>query len=430
MKGVLFTHKKLAVVAGFNWRDLTSYPKGKDKQVMEAARRYGANRVIVHAVDTGQGVHAKVGCYSFSDTHDVKPKEIHSAATLLVQTHPDIPQMILAWRVKENQIAVIVIQDSVPVLDEVFDDANALNTINKSLNGEFSGFTGHVVFTNDQDFYNNSEVISADDLARNIGKSTKLKSPPVDPVKAIAVPLVVLLVAGGGFMLHKIHQDREKAKRIAAEKKLDPIPGYQALLQSKINQMGYDRYSILRTIEQVKKYPVWQNGWLLSEINCEGENCVSVFTRMGGTTRELLMMRSGEDRLPSSTADKVELRWNSGFTPAGVGSFEKAMEKTLALSFNENVYQKWRNANIVVKESQSDPFKTWPTPVEGDISRLPPEMTLKARAVSFDAPGPLAEEIIGTVPPSVYWTGFTLKVSLTDKSKLTMYNLRGVTYVR
>jgi hypothetical protein len=430
MNGLLFTDGKVGAVSNIEWREITSYPKSIGNDIRDAVQRYETNRVLVHAVNTVTGIHAAVGAFNYQpDPDDKAPKEIHSVAALVVQTFPQLENVILAWKFSQKA-AVVVIQSGMPVMDTVFQsDDLAKKSISSVQKGEF-GFSGHKVLTNDRTFIPSGELVTAEQLLAHKSKATKLGGVPVNKKMLMLSVLGLIVLAASVYGGLQYKENLAKKKRQAELAKLNPIPAYTALLQENINKMGFSRESFLATLAQIRNHPIWLNGWLLTQIDCMDKFCVSHWDRKGGVTSDLVSARPDDEVLPDSTAERTILRWKNKFEFAGIPSQTMGVPHAEAVKINQDTFQVWRNAKLDLAESQKG-YAIWPMPTQGDISRLPPEITLRAQPMEVNmVPDLLVDEIIAHAPKAIFWNGLSLKVAIDDKAKLLTYTFKGTTYVR
>lgn len=428
MTAVLFSAKKRGVVAGLDWRTLQHYGSSNlaSKEIRDLAKDHDASLILVHAVDSGSGVQATLGMYTFDDPDEKRPKELHSLGALLVRAFPTYLNMVLAWRL-EHKTAVIVVQGGMPIVDMIKDHDEANSLIAKTSNGEF-GFSGHIFFSNDTEANPTAEKVDEDSFWRVCAKGTRLAGVPIRKMAVVIFFITVVLIVGGSVSALEMQKARKRAELQAQMKAADPLPAYQDLLAVNINQMGLDRKSIHATFAQIQDYPVWESGWLLTKIECAVEQCVSTWDRKGGTTANLLSSRKGEVMQPESTGEQIKLQWQSKLATAGIGDLAKATNEAIARTQNTNTFQVWRNAQIGVAES-TEQFKVWPTPTVGNVSQLPNASTLRSRSVEVTVVRPLVEQLLDQTPSAVWWKSFTMTFSPGDKAQLLKVNFKGSTYV-
>jgi hypothetical protein len=429
MAAVILTDKKRGIVAGLEWRALSGYSTKKpvSNQVRELARTYEASLILIHAVETRHGVDASLGMFEIVDPEEKMPRDLYSLAALAVHAFSDQINAVLAWRL-EQKTAVVVIQGGIPVVDVVKDHAEAAALVHQALKGGF-GFSDHRLFTNDLQAFSAGELIGADRIWRPCSKATRLTKVPVKASSVAGAMVVGLCLAVGSIGIYQWNAERDKAALRAQLAATDPVPGYLASLGEKINAMGFDRKALIGAIEELGKYPVWEAGWMLTQIDCAAGQCTSIWQRKGGTTPDLLAARKGEEMLAESTDDKVLLRWSSGLKLTGIRDQSKAIRKATAKLQNATAFQIWRNANISVSQSTED-FKIWPLPTTGDPSRLPEDIVLRIRAVEVPVPYPLVRELIEETPPSIWWSGFSVVFSPGEAAQLLKVTLKGNVYVK
>lgn len=427
-----FVENKAGFVAGLKWNPLVDYT-GRTRVTNDVRAKTAlamAHKIVIHSVDTGQGIQSSLGMYSPNEFDDSVPKDLHSLAVAFVQAFPSNLHQILAWRIDEKKVAVIIVQNGLPEADEIKNDADAKALIKNARAGKL-GFTGHVLYTNDPENFGDAETVDTAMLAKGASKASRLTKVPVKPIYLLAGLVALLVIVGGAagsYIGYVNKQKAEVAKKMAAT---DPVPAYLDALSLKINKMGLDRKSLVATLNSIGDAEVWNRGWTLTQIECAAGYCISTWDRNGGTTAGLLAANPRDELMTESTSEKIKLRRTVPLTEGGAGSREAAVASSVALKDYVNTYQIWRNANLVVTE-QEDPleFKTWPTPTFGDISRLPKDITIQARPISVTVPYPLAAELIASTPTAVWWESFVLKYAANEAAGALTVTLQGKTYVK
>lgn len=431
---VFSNDQKVGFAAGLVWVSLPGHKGGNrvSNDVRENVKRAMADKIVIHSVDSGEGVATSLGMYAQDDrSPDVKAKNLHSLAAAFVLAFPGNLHQILAWRIDDERgFCIIVIQDGLPVADAIKSEVDAKKLMNDALAGKM-GAKGHVVHSNDPTFHKDCTVVTEAAFYAAANKATKLKGIPIRPAVLVVTFAILAFMAGGAFSGYQAHKKKERmiaAAKLAAD---DPVPTYQALLASRIQRMGLNRKSLIETLDSIGNAEVWSQGWLLSQIECSAGQCISSWEREGGTTEALLGANRGDELLSDSTSEKVRLRRNVPLLDGGLQSQFDAVPGPVAIRQYVNTYQVWRNAKLVVTESE-DPteFKTWPPPLGGDLSRLPPEITVKARPFEVSVPYVLVKELIDGTPEAVWYESFVLKYTPSDSEKRLEVILKGKTYVK
>ena len=431
---VFSNEKKVGFAAGLKWVSLPGHKGGSriTNDVRENVKRVEADKIVIHSVDSGEGVATSLGMYAKDDrSPDVSVRHLHSLAAAFVLAFPGNLHQILAWRINEERgVCIIVIQDGLPVADEIKNEAEAKKLMNDALAGKM-GASGHVVHSNDPTFFKNVVVVTEEAFYQAASKTTRLKGIPVRPAVLMASLAIVAMLAGGAFYGYYSHNEKKRALAAAKLAADDPVPIYQGLLASRIQHMGLDRRSLIATLASVGDTEVWSQGWLLAQVECSSGQCISSWEREGGTTAALLSANPRDELLSDSTSEKVKLRRVVPLRSGGLPSHSAAVPGPVAMRQYVNTYQVWRNAKLVVNESE-DPadFKTWPPPMGGDLSRLPSELTLKSRPFEVAVPYVLATELINGTPEAVWYESFILKYTPSDSEKRLEVILKGKTYVK
>lgn len=423
--------EKASFMAGLKWVPLADHSRRNriTKEMRTKIELQGATKIIIHSASTDAGIQSALGLYAANELEQQIGKRLYSLAVAFVHARPDHPQSILAWRLNEKRAAVIIIQNGIPVADEVQDEKDAIQLMKRALSGRM-GQQNHVIYTNDPAVFLNGEQITEDDFAQLATKATKLTSVPARPAVVIGTAAVAAVAVIGSMLAYQSHEAERRAKlaaQIAAE---DPLPAYQAALALQIRQLGFDRQSLLQLLADVQAHKVWDVGWKLVQIECTSGQCLYTWDRDGGMTAALLEAYPDAELAEGSTSEKAVLRRPAHLPLAGLAGLQQAVPQNIAASY-VNVYQTWRNAKVTVTESENAAdFIPWPTPTQGHVSALPREQALKARKITVDVAMPLAQELVITTPQAVWWKAVKVVVTPGDAKKMLIVTLTGNTYVR
>ncbi|WP_426172480.1 hypothetical protein [Pseudoduganella sp. R-34] len=432
---------KAALVVGLKWKHLHNFGAGAKvtKEVREEAKLVQAEKVIIHSVVADSQVLGAIGLYSNNEYEPTKQKRLHSLAVAFVQAFPGDVNQILAWRLgerlsEEDRVAVIIVQNGLPIADEVKTQSEAVQLMKNALGGKM-GANGHKVYTNDPvSFYNgqfNGQVVEEQAFIEHISKSNRLSAVPINPVHLLLTVGAVAGIALSGFASYEHHRQAEKAALLAKLAAQDPLPPYEDLLASNIGRMGLERNSLASTLATFGTLKVMQAGWLLEQAECAPGKCIYTWDRKGGTTSQLLAAFPGAELMPESGLGKAKLVLKSPLKQSGIASLAAAVPMSRVSIDYVNTYQLWTNAGLQVQQQDEEKeFKTWPTPTEGDVSQLPATSTLKARPISVTAPFALVQEVVASTPAAVWWTSFTVKYTPSETEKNLAVTIKGNTYVR
>jgi hypothetical protein len=423
--------EKVGLMAGLKWAALPDYSGGKiSADIRGKVKLAQAQKILIHSVDAGNGVNASLGMYTTNDFEPPTARALHSLAAAFVYARPKHLHLILAWRIDNRRVSVVIIQDGLPIADEIKTDPEAAKLIRDARAGKM-GATGHKVFSNDPSSYADAEAITETELIEVASKGTKLVRVPPRPVFTLVVAITILSVIAGTYAAyHRNVQNKKRqlAERIEAE---DPLPPYQEQLAARIGRLGLQRASVLEAMENFSALKVWANGWLLTQIECSVGQCIFTWERQGGTTDSLLKFSQGGVLLSESTVNKAKVLHKVGLQQGGLPSLAAAVPMKKVSNDYVNIYQLWTNANLSVSQNEElKEFKIWPTPTLGDTSRLSSDDTLKVRPIKVTTPFSLVKEVIKTTPEAVWWESFEIKYSPSDVEKNLQVTLNGNTYVR
>lgn len=428
---IAFSAEKVGFVAGLKWVPLADYSGNKvTSDVRSKAGLAMAERIILHSANTGNAIQTALGMYAPNEFEKTSATVLHSLGAACVYAYPEHLHLILAWRLDEKKVAVIVVQNGLPIADEIKTELEAVQLMKSALSGKM-GQTGHVIYTNDPKAFLGGTLATTEGFFKVASKSTKLTSIPVRKAYIVGALSALALIAAGSAFAYQNHIKNERAKlaaQIAAE---DPLPAYQALLAINIGRLGFDRAALLNVIAGFNDVKVWEGGWLLSQIECSVDQCVYTWQRDGGTTANLRAANPGAEVMAGSKSETVMLRRAVKLPLSGLRGLQDAVSQTAVTNDYVNTYQLWRNAKLGVEETEDlNDFKTWPTPVGGAADRLPKALTLKARKIAVTVPLPLAQEVVMSTPAAVWWSSLVLKYSPTEAQKLLTVTFTGNTYVQ
>jgi len=427
---------KAALVVGLKWKPLHNYRAGAKitKVAREEAKIVQAEKIIIHSVVADSQVLGAIGLYGGNDAVPTQQKRLYSLAVAFVHAFPESLNQILAWRLgEEDRVAVIIVQNGLPIADEVKTQSEAVKLMKDALGGKM-GATGHKIYTNDPaSFYNgqfNGQHVEEQTFVACMSKSSRLGSVPVNPVHFLLTVGVIAGITVSAAVSYDHHRRAEKAAMQAQIEAADPLPPYEDLLATNIGRMGLERKSLANVLSTFGSFEVMKKGWLLDQVECTHGQCIYTWDRKGGTTADLLAALPGAELMPESGLNKAKVLVKAPLQQAGISSLAAAVPmKRVALDY-VNTYQLWTNAGLQIQQQDDvKEFKTWPTPIEGDISQLPATSTLKARAISVTAPFALVQEVISSTPSAVWWSSFVVKYTPSETEKNLSVTLKGNTYV-
>lgn len=427
---IAIQEKKMGFVAGLKWQELVDY-KGRGRvtnDVRAKAQLAMADKIVIHSVDSGAGVQTQLGMYAQNDFDQVTATQLHSLAAAFVLAFPKNLHQILLWKIDDKRFCVIIVQNGLPIADEIKSDVEATKLMRDAMAGRM-GNTGHVHYTNDDRRQFGAELVDESIFIAKASKATRLQSVPIRPLYLLAGAVILAVAAASAFAVHTNIKKKERAELAARKAAQDPVPGYLQALGERISKLGLERKSLKAVLNSIGGAEVWNEGWTLVQIECAAGYCISSWDRKGGTTAALVRANPHDELLSSSTSEKSNLRRTVPLKEAGLPDRESAVPMEKALADYVNTYQVWRNAGLVVTESQdAKDFVVWPDPPSGDKARLPKELAMRARPISVSVPYPLADELIDSTPQGVWWESFVLQYSANDGS-LTVH-LKGKTYVK
>lgn len=282
MKDLLIPAGAAYLLSGLVWRPLP--PKTTNKEIRNTALERGCTS-FVQIGKTG----SEDAYYAIFNEQETARKNIYSLAVVLSKVSAgDAAAVILQY---EDSYAVVCVNKSTPIIDEVFKDKlaaiSAIEPIAKRL-----GLTPKVNFEAGKGFdYVESLAV------RLLGPKKGRKPPAKEIPKSILPQVILALVALGGTYLYFDYTEKEKARveaeRLAAEREADPVPKYLRQLIMDEPNFALTDSTVMKMLGDIGVISQKPKGWVFDEANC-GINkdtniqaCVLQFKRIDGVYSNL-----------------------------------------------------------------------------------------------------------------------------------------------
>ncbi len=426
---------KSALVAGMLWQPLTAGPKKRGSEIREILAGSDANKIALITSHSN----SMIGLYTAEDELDdgdgkrKYPSKLYSIALAFASMVRD-SNAVLAYNIPDTALAVfVVVEGGRPLLDDV----KAIEDVQNLAKSYASGNNGFVytLYTNDLGSFAAGEDITEDDLWKYAGKIALLEGKPAD-VRSLLVLLVAILVLGGCAYGYHVYDKAQKRKKMLAEQQANnPLIKYEAELAAKINALGLDAAAIVEVMRSVGSHPLRQVGWGLKQIRCTADTgqCLSKWTRQGGTTNELIAARKpfGEEIQGDSTIEESNFLLKTTLTRTGMSSRDVLPPAAQAIIDATPIYQVLANAgvNLLVPP---DGYKLWPETPGATIGTIPENIAIRMRPVEFSTAMPLAIQTVSALPKNFWWTEVHITAEDASKDALTAMSvtLKGNSYVR
>ena len=433
MSEIIHVEKGVGVAAGLAWRGLPAHlaPGAVPKGIRQTVSDAGASRFVTHTIQNTEGLQSALGFYQDDPLPPPGVKSLHSLAMLFVHLRAsEGADLILAWRMPEDRVAVVVVHNGVPIADVIKPLEEARGFLKDALAGVLKP-GNYIFYTNDPALFPNALVLTIDQLLAVGKKPLLLKKPPFN-VAMVGAILFVAAVLALGFIALQRESDMAAANRLAAQKAAnDPVPQYKLKLQAGLPKLGMDRNALLSTLSALSSTPLLVQGWAVKRIECSVDSCDFSFERAGGLLNELLAGFPNATVLPQTTPNLAVLHRVTALPFAGV----KSRDEVPALAGGGvgflNTLQFWQNAGVAIEgDLSSARFQVWPDPAPNDPAAIPPAVALKSAPVRLTFPYPVAADLINRAPPGFWCQSFAINLADGDINARVMLTLQGQFYVQ
>lgn len=314
---------------------------------------------------------------------------------------------------QEQKYLVVVLEDGVPHIDAVVTETAARDTM---------GSEERPTWAYSDIKYPNCELVDYEWLAKGASKAVRVLPIPTNPWPVVTLALIVAIVIGSWWVYGQARKaELARAEAIRASQN-DPVPKYLGALSVQAESMATKRADVVVSLERIFDLRVTIPGWQLTEVDCVAgrQQCVSYWTRKGGTYQDIKAALPSETLVPVNLAGsnlpaldqattvapwpvKKQSLLNGADKPGAIPSFDRAMNDVGPL------LQVWRTAGLDV---ELKPATLWPA-VEG----VPPEFKhpsalLRGEILIGSIPGPFIKEVLETAPPWIQWE--SLRVDLSE----------------
>jgi hypothetical protein len=361
------------------------------------------------------------------------PKGVLSAAHCFAsRVGRDAPNAALILTVpageqrRDEKIYVVVLEDGVPVVDSLTGEMEARNAL---------GSEDRPIWSDSPNSYPDGEVVDFEWLAREPAKASRVARIPLNPWPLVALGVAVAAAATAWMLMQQAKRAEALRQQAAAAAASDPVPKYLAALSGKTPAMAADREQFLAVLQRMFLAPVHVPGWSMSSSQCSAaeQQCVTLWTRKGGTYDDLRRARPDETVVvvtPDSSVVPV-LDMARTLRPLHIGRHSLLDPARPLAPFDEAalasgpLWQVWKTADIAI---DIKPPALWPQ-AEGVPPGFRHPAALHSGAISLgDVPGPFIVEALRNAPAWVSWETVRADLGEGDIKARLKFTAMGVYY--
>ncbi|RGE40437.1 hypothetical protein DZC30_20455 [Comamonas testosteroni] len=408
MKELLIPASTAYLLCGLVWRPLPA--KGAEKEIRSIANERGSSS-FVQIGKPGKG------CAFFATFNELETprKSIYSLSALLAKLAGDAPAAVILRY--EDSYAVVCINKSIPIVDEVFKDKTAAINSLKPIVDKL-GITPKVNFESGHS-YEYVDSLEVKLLGPKKGRAAPSKEVP----KSIVPQLILAGLAIAATLWYFDNSEREKARieaeRLAAEREADPIPKYMRQLMADEPFFALTDSTTLKMLGDIAVISQKPKGWIFDEANCEADiqnriqKCELQFKRNHGIYSDLKSELRGYEMNFSFPADlntaKASIQYKeSSFRFADYG---KSAEEFLEFDFGD-IAQNWLTAGLGIEVT---PAELWPLAAGVPNTFRHPMAKMSGEIRISKLPLFLVSDLIYTKPSNTYVKSFKIKTIEANK---------------
>lgn len=424
---LILQDRRSALVAGLDWQ----FVSGSDlRSQIREIRRQAAEMNARTCVRIGREHHAYVG-YSLWDatlSEEKRPARLYSFAALLAhRLHPS--HATVAWRIGEGHrqgwFAVVVIENHLPVADQILPLAQARATIQRYRRTPEHNHADNF-WSNDLTEFPDAQPMILDWPDIKPGKQERIRSIPVDPVGVAAAVMGLALLVSGLLVATEYSTYLGHRDALQAGDTTEQAARYERALQGVRPQLGADSASINRLLDDWMEQPAVLATWVLSNVDCDTQRCVQHWQSEGGYTSDLLKTldtSEGAQAQPDMTNNRhMQVSTPQKLVLSGVSAFDELPDAASLKQLLFDEQQIWQGAGVshVLDINGS----TWPAgsePVAGQAA-------LRRHSVTITAPVNLIRNVLQDYAGLAWWNRMRIHVKPFDANNLVMVELQGAFY--
>jgi hypothetical protein len=402
-------------VLGMEWRPLQPAEK-LVRRTLSQLRREGMQWYVSSSLQHFVGT-----CRAIAQA----PKPMHSAALHLAQQWSQDGLELFVFGMTQQRVAVVALNERSPVpgFDFIGDMAQA-----QSLIEEFEAIhEGSAIRrVGDLGLLANEEQLSASTVFDMPSSDSRLKKIPSLRAFAVAIALLALTLAGmAGVYQWQVRDRAQKLSNLPAPPPPDPNPAYNQSVNQRLSTLHLQGHALYQAwIQLISQLPLAHQGWVLTQVVCQGEQCLADWQRQYGSVADFhaqLPVRTHQAQQLPITNDALTQRiQTSHATPVQAGPRAYAALADLpglALAFRNQSSWLQDMGLLGGRSLQVEKPPVWNAPAEGMVIK----QALHKGAWSAELPLRLAADLL--LPPNA--TVSELKTTLG-----AVYSLTGDYYAR
>ena len=325
-------------------------------------------------------------------------KPMHSAALHLAHQWSQGGLELFVFGMSQQRVAVVALNERSPVpgFDFIGDMAQA-----QSLIEEFEAIhEGSAIRrVGDLGLLANEEQLSASTVFDMPSTDSRLKKIPSLRSFAVAIALLALAVASMAGVYQ--WQARDRAQMLAnlpPPPPPDPNPAYNQSVSQRLSTLHLQSQALYQAwIQLISQLPLAHQGWVLTQVVCQGEQCLADWQRQYGSVADFhaqLPVRTSQAQHLPVTKDALTQRIQTSHAtpvPAGPRSYAKVADLPgLAAAFRNQSSWLQDLGLLGGRSLQVEKAPVWNAPAEGLVIK----QALHKGAWSAELPLPLAADLV------------------------------------
>jgi hypothetical protein len=423
---ILGNHKS-GLVAGLDWH----YVSGQDtrsqiRDIRKQAEALDAKR----CVRLGRQNHAYAGFYTWDAffSEEERPARVFSFAALLCHRIHG-PNAIVVWRIQQGprkgDIAMVVIEDHLPVADLVLPLAEARTTLQRYQKNPLHAAI-ETLWSNDIDEFPQARPIILDWAQLKPGRNERIQAIPVDPVQ-LGTSLVALALAVSGVLVvaeYSAHLDREKLNSQTSGQ--DQTLEYARSLEQIRQRLGVSSADVRLLLDDLMQQSVVAGDWALREITCSARQCTQEWRSEGGYTQDILRaLRDQPDTRPvinRADTQKINFVHTTRTDLSGVSQWSQLPDKKTLSNLLYDEQQVWKKAGLLY--SLDVQGSRWPA----GFDQVDENKSLARHTVRITGPDTLIRNFLEDYDGMVFWDQLRINVQTFDVKQAVVFELQGAFY--
>lgn len=418
---------RAGLIAGLDWQLVS----GADTRTqIREIRRQAAENGARACVRIGRTHHAGAGFYAWEPdlAGETRPARLYSFAALLShRLHPS--HAVVAWRITQGPhaglVAVVVLEDHLPVADLVLPLAQARAAVNRFRRAHDSAHPDGL-WSNDLQEFPEAQPMILDWPELKPGRHERIRAIPSDPLGVGATLLAGALLASGLLVFTEYEAHHDRAKAAASTASVEQARAYDAALQAVRPQLGADSAAVIRLLDGWMDHPAVLASWALSDVDCTASQCMQTWQSEGGYTASLIKaLQDYPDQTPVhdlGNTQRLQVKTPQHLGISGVSAFDELpdAQSLQRLLFDEQ--QVWKKARMTHRlDIEGTTWPPGPPPASG-------QHTLKRHAFNVTAPLDIVRGMLQDYAGLVWWERLHLHVKPFEAQDVLLVELQGAFY--